>query len=463
MKAEIGVIGLGVMGKSLSRNLAQKGFSLALFNRHLEGQEEHIARDFKQDFPELENSQAFDDLQLFVASLAAPKKIIVMIAAGAAIDDLLSQITPLLSAEDIVVDGGNSHFEDTQKRIELLEKRGIHFIGAGISGGEYGALHGPSIMPSGNAVAFSQIEKYLNAIAAKDSHGQPCCTYIGSQGSGHFVKMIHNGIEYVEMQLLAECYFILKQQGLSNPAIANVFESWRKDLDSYLLEISVDILRKKEGDIFVLDTILDQAGNKGTGKWSSIAIANSGAPATLIPAALLTRYLSFFKSYRIQLSKDFPRTDFSDQMAINELKDAYEFARVINHHQGFSILAQASNQYQWNLNLSAIARIWTQGCIIKSQFMMRLIDVLRKENDLLSHPEIQKTIRERHAAAQSVVAASIRAAYHIPCLAEAVQFFHGIITADSSANFIQAQRDYFGAHTYLKKEDPSGKKYHTEW
>jgi len=318
-------------------------------------------------------------------------------------------------------------------------------------------------MPSGNAVAYSQIEKYLTAIAAKDSHGEPCCTYIGSQGSGHFVKMIHNGIEYVEMQLLAECYFILKQQGLSNPAIADVFESWRKDLDSYLLEISVDILRKQEGDIFVLDTILDQAGNKGTGKWSSIAIANSGTPATLIPAALLTRYLSFFKSYRTQLSKDFPRTDFSDQMAINELKDAYEFARVINHHQGFSILAQASNHYQWNLNLSAIARIWTQGCIIKSQFMIGLIEILKEEEDLLSHPQIQKTIRERHAATQSVVATSIRAAYHIPCLAEAVQFFHGITTADSSANFIQAQRDYFGAHTYLTNDDPSGKKYHTDW
>ena len=463
MKAEIGVIGLGVMGKSLSRNLAQKGFSLSLFNRHLEGKEEHIARDFKQAFPELNNSQAFDDLQSFVASLASPKKIIMMIAAGTAIDDLLSQITPLLSVEDIVVDGGNSHFEDTQKRIELLQKKGIHFIGAGISGGEYGALHGPSIMPSGNASAYSQIEKYLKAIAAKDTHGEPCCSYIGTEGSGHFVKMIHNGIEYVEMQLLAECYFILKQQGATNLEIAEVFESWRKDLDSYLLEISVEILRKQEGDIFVLDTILDQAGNKGTGKWSSIAIANLGTPATLIPAALLTRYLSFFKSYRTQLSRNYPRPDFSDQIETDELKDAYDFARIMNHYQGFSILAQASNQYQWNLNLSTIARIWTQGCIIKSQFMMRLIDVLKEENDLLSHPEIQKTIRERHPAVQSVVAASIRAAYHIPCLAEAVQFFHGIITADSSANFIQAQRDYFGAHTYLKKEDPSGKKYHTDW
>ncbi|MEL0254444.1 MAG: NADP-dependent phosphogluconate dehydrogenase [Burkholderiaceae bacterium] len=463
MKAEIGVIGLGVMGKSLSRNLAQKGFSVSLFNRHLKGKEESVALDFKQAFPELKNSQAFDNLQSFVASLESPKKIIVMIAAGTAMDELLSQITPLLSVDDIIVDGGNSHFEDTQKRIKLLQKKGMHFIGAGISGGEYGALHGPSIMPSGNASAYSKIEKFLKAIAAKDTHGEPCCSYIGSEGSGHFVKMIHNGMEYVEMQLLAECYFILNQQGETNFEIAEVFESWQEDLNSYLLDISVDILRKQVGGVSVLDTILDQAGNKGTGKWSSIAISNLGTPATLIPAALLTRYLSFFKSYRIRLSKNYPRPDFSDQIATAELKDAYGFARIMNHYQGFSTLAKASNQYQWNLNLSNIARIWTQGCIIKSQFMIRLIDVLREENDLLSHPDIQKMIRKRHAAAQSVVAASIRAAYHIPCLAEAVQFFHGIITADSSANLIQAQRDYFGAHGYLKKEDPSGKKYHTEW
>ena len=349
MKSEIGIIGLGVMGKSLSRNLAKNGFQISIYNRHVNGMEENVAVNFKCAYPELKRAQPFDDLKAFVLSIQVPRKILIMVNAGQAVDMVVDEIEEFLEDGDVVIDGGNSHFNDTDRRINSLKKQGIDFIGAGVSGGEEGALNGPSIMPSGGEVAYKKVSKYLETIAAKDSNGNACCTYIGQGGSGHFVKMIHNGIEYVEMQLLAECYAVLKNQKIANDRIADVFELWTEDVGSYLLNITIDILRKKEGDHYLLDLILDKAGNKGTGNWASISIANSGEPATMIPLALLSRYLSFFKNRREETSKIFPSKGTIEKISITQLKAAYQFGRVINHYQGFSIIANASDNYKWQV------------------------------------------------------------------------------------------------------------------
>lgn len=463
MKAEIGVIGLGVMGKSLSRNLARNGFNIAIYNRHVDSKEVDVAKNFKSAHTELAQALPFDNLGAFVESLETPRKIILMVNAGPTVDVVLADLKDKLEEGDIVIDGGNSHFEDTKQRILSLKKIGLSFIGTGISGGEEGALKGPSIMPSGESEAYSKIEKYLVAIAAKDDNGKACCTYVGSQGSGHFVKMIHNGIEYAEMQLLAECYTILRNQGVTNEAIAAELESWKEDMGSYLLGITVDILRKKEGDDYLLDKILDKAGNKGTGSWATAFIAGSGEPATMIPAALFARYLSFFKEKREEASKVFSSNSEGEDVSAAELKAAYEFSRIINHHQGFSIITQTSQKNEWDIDVSEIARIWTAGCIIKSDFMKDLVNYLKVNDAILLNEQIRRSIKENHSSIQSVVSKCIAKEIHIPCLLEAVNFFHGIKTFNSPANLIQAQRDYFGAHTYQRVDDPSGKAHHTEW
>lgn len=459
-RSEFGVFGLGVMGKSLSRNLARNGFKISLYNRHVDEKEENIAVDFQSQYPELENALPFDDLKAFVQSLARPRKIILMVDAGV-VDMVLEDLSEVLETGDIVIDGGNSHFEQTNRRIASMKEKGLLFIGAGISGGEEGALKGPSIMPSGDYNAYLKVQKYLETIAAKNSDDNPCCAYIGRQGSGHFVKMIHNGIEYVEMQLLAECYSILKSQGQSNDDIANIFEEWMQDLGSYLLGITVDILKKRESNEYLLDKILDKAGNKGTGKWATVSIANSGEPATMMPAALFARYLSFFKEKREDAAKVFSSINDDNDVSMLQLKEAYQFSRIINHYQGFSVIERVSDQNNWDVNLSETARIWTEGCIIKSDLMKELVEHLKTEGSLLF--KYKNIIEHTHASAQSVAIEGIKRALHIPCLLEAVNFFHGIKTAKSTANVIQAQRDYFGAHTYQRVDDACGKSYHTVW
>jgi 6-phosphogluconate dehydrogenase len=462
-KAEIGVIGLGVMGKSLTRNLANNNFKVAMYNRHVDGTEENIAVDFKTKYTELAHAHAYDDLPAFIASLETPRKIILMVNAGPAVDAVLGELKENLEEGDIVIDGGNSHYLETNRRIDSMRLEGMHFIGTGVSGGEKGALIGPSIMPSGDKEAYTNIQKYLEAIAAKDHNDLPCCTYIGRQGSGHFVKMIHNGIEYAEMQLLAECYFILKNQGLMNEEIADTFEAWMEDLGSYLLSITIDILRKKEGQLYLIDIILDQAANKGTGKWATSTIADSGEPATMIPAALFARYLSFFKEKRQQAASIFNEQSAGNTASKDDLKNAYRFSQIINHHQGFTLIKRVSDQNDWQVDLSEIARIWTAGCIIKSDFMKKLVHTLQESDSILFDSHWSAMIKELYPSIQEVSIQSIRAQLHIPCILEALNFYNGIKTADCSANLIQAQRDYFGAHTYKKKGDDSGISYHTQW
>lgn len=460
---EIGVIGLGVMGKSLSRNLARNGFKISLFNRHVDGVEENVAVDFVAKHAELSHAIPFHDLKAFVQSIETPRKIILMVNAGSPVDTVLESLEEVIETGDIVIDGGNSHFEDTNRRINSLKEQGMVFIGSGISGGEEGALNGPSIMPSGDKDAYQKVQKYLESISAKDDDGNPCCTYIGSQGSGHFVKMIHNGIEYVEMQLLAECYSILKSQHLSNGEIADVFESWMEDMGSYLLEITVQILRKKEGDDYLLDKILDKAGNKGTGKWATASVADSGEPSTMIPTALFARYLSFFKEHRVKFSQVFETETPSVEIAIDELKDSYQFARIINHHQGFSLIQHVSDRNNWGVDLGEVSRIWTAGCIIKSDFMKELVTHLSIDKNLLLNSKLKSIIKNAYPAMKSVASKCIQAQLHAPCLIESVNYFNGLKIANSPANLIQAQRDYFGAHTYQRIDDASGKFHHTEW
>ena len=451
------------MGKSLSRNLARNGFNIAVYNRHVAHQEENIARDFVQTYPEMREAQAFDDLESFVQSLECPRKIIVMVNAGPAVDDVLGQLSTLLEVGDIVIDGGNSHFQKTTQRMHQFHSKGIHLLGMGVSGGERGALEGPSIMPSGDREAYAKVAPYLSAIAAKDSHGDPCYTYVGEEGSGHFVKMIHNGIEYVEMQLLAECYFIMKSQAMSNEEIAAVLASWTTDANSYLLQITIAILRKKEGNNPLLDYILDKAGNKGTGKWASIAIMDTGQSATMIPTALLARHLSFFKTHRQKAASVFATDIEPTAIDPEQLHDAYCFARMINHHQGFDVIHNMAQQENWQINRSEIARIWTEGCIITSDLMKALVEPLKTNTPILYQHPWTDQLRDRFGALQQVILSCVKNQLHVPCLLEAYNYFNGLKTAESSANMIQAQRDYFGAHTYQRKDDPSGKNYHTNW
>lgn len=462
-KSEFGLMGLGVMGKSLARNLGQKGFRLSLYNIHLAGKEEKVAEQAIQLYNELSQALGFDEVSTFVNSLSIPRKIFLMVPAGKPVDQVIQQLIPLLNPGDIIMDGGNSHYEDTNRRAQQLSEYKIHYLGIGVSGGEQGALTGPSIMPGGSPSAYPLVSKFLEAIAARDSQGQACCTYIGKGGAGHFVKMIHNGIEYAEMQLLAEIYWIFKN-GMHYTAeqTASVFESWNKEeARSYLMDITIKILRRYEDGHLVLDTIADIGGSKGTGGWSLNAAAQLGQPANLISEALFARFISTLKNERVQAHaamKNHPdRINYSE----TQIRKAYDLARLINHHQGLQIIRAASTEYHWNLDLAAITRIWTNGCIIRSALMENLSQTLKDNpNILLARMEnINTTLPDLIV----VVNASLQNQLAVPCLSAGLNFILSYTSAESPVNLLQAQRDFFGAHTYRRKDDPSGKSYHTIW
>ncbi|WP_218841399.1 NADP-dependent phosphogluconate dehydrogenase [Winogradskyella costae] len=463
-KSEFGLFGLGVMGKSLCRNLANNGFKISMFNRHVTGVEENVAKDFKAQYSELSKAEAYDEISAFVNSLQTPRKIMLMVNAGKTIDYVIEDLLPHLSGNDIIIDGGNSNYVKTKERCNYLKTKGIHFIGTGVSGGEEGALKGPSIMPSGDPEAYKNVQPFLEKIAAKDQNNLPCCTYVGPEGSGHFIKMVHNGVEYVEMQLLAEVATILQALGQDPNDIANTLESWKDAANSYLLEITTVIFRKKDGNDWLVNKILDKAGNKGTGNWATIASAELGVPSTLISSALFSRYISFYKDERIELSDNFDKVDASElNLTTTEILEAYQFARIINHYQGFKLIAEASDKFSWNLNLSEIARIWTNGCIIRSTLMTDLVDVFKSTSNILTNSDLIKVVKHNKQATKKVVSECVINDLAIPALSEALQFFNGITTLYASANIIQAQRDYFGAHTYQRLDDNSGKSFHTNW
>ncbi|HQS24792.1 MAG: hypothetical protein B7Y11_06915 [Sphingobacteriia bacterium 24-36-13] len=462
---EFGLIGLGVMGKSLSRNFANKGFTLSLYNRFVQGKEEKVAELFIAEFPELHKAKAFENITEFVQSLALPRKIMLMVHAGEATDVLIDQLIPLLDKGDVLIDGGNAHYLDTEKRIERLNKYGIHFIGAGVSGGEEGALKGPSIMPGGSLEGYQLIQPYLERIAAINEHGVNCCNYIGTGGAGHFVKMVHNGIEYAEMQLLAELVQFLKiSAGFTNDLIALLLQPFlQTDKASYLLEITIQILQKKWKDEFLVDQILDNAGNKGTGSWTTIEAAKFGVPIPTLTAALNARFISSIWQERRQAASVMLTTTQKQAVNINAVMEAYQLCRIINHHQGFQLIASVSKQQNWEINLSELAETWTGGCIIRSKLMEEIKELIAHSNNLLMHPIILQQCNQSVESLKQMLAAALTNELPMDCFSASAQFLFGYKQADSGASLIQAQRDFFGAHTYQLKEDPTGPFYHTNW
>jgi len=463
-KSEFGFFGMGFMGKTISRNLASKGFKLSLYNRHVPGEEENVAENFKKQFPVLRFAQAFDDIEAFVNSLQVPRKIMLMVNAGKVTDSVIEDLLPFLSEGDVVVDGGNSNYNASEDRFNYLKSKNIHFIGAGVSGGEEGALNGLSIMSGGDAIVYGAVEGYLEAIAAKDKDGLPCCAYIGAEGSGHFVKMVHNGIEYAEMQLLAEVYAIFQQMGKNPDEIATVLESWKTTANSYLLSITIDILRKREGSEWLLDKVLDKAGNKGSGNWATTDSAEYGVPSTMISAALNARYISYFKEDRNVASNNFEvENDIAIELSESQLLNAYQFSRIINYYQGFRLMNEVSKANNWDLDLSELARIWTQGSIIRSDLMMEIVPIFKETSNILTNGKIIEQLRAIRSAARTVVSSCILHDIAVPCLSASINFFNGYTTANSPANLVQAQRDYFGGHTYQRGDGELGEFHHSDW
>ncbi|MFT5436602.1 MAG: 6-phosphogluconate dehydrogenase [Ulvibacter sp.] len=462
-KSDFGLIGLGVMGRNLSLNVAEKGFKVSVYNRS-SGDEKNVVPDFLEEYKSFTNISGYTKVSEFIQSMKRPRKIFLMIKAGDAIDAVTAQLLPLLSEDDIIIDGGNSHYNDTVRRSKYLNTKGINFVGCGVSGGEKGARNGPSLMPGCSKSTYKIISPIFDAIAAKDSRGRPCCTHVGPEGSGHFIKMVHNGIEYVEMQLLAELYALLSVS-FSNQEIAQVFLDWNKtDLSSYLLEITAEILQKKEGDQYLLDFVLDKAGNKGTGAWSSKTAFDLGNVNTMMSSAVFSRYISSFKEKRVALAKKATHNNsLQNNIDLIELENAYRFARLINHHQGFDLMARASSAYNWNLNLSEIARIWTNGCIIRSQFMIDCISYFVEHNELLSNNAVLSILNESEKIISKIIQDGMANRVSLDSFWSAYNYWISMTTAVLPANIIQAQRDYFGSHTYQRNDNDTEDFIHTNW
>ncbi|WKK66892.1 NADP-dependent phosphogluconate dehydrogenase [Lutimonas zeaxanthinifaciens] len=462
-KSEFGVFGLGVMGSSISLNIADKGYQLSVYNR-ADGGEEDVVDDFLSKHSGYQNIRGFTELKAFILSLSRPRKILIMIKAGPTVDLVLGQLFPLLEKGDIIIDGGNSHFKNTKKRYDLARQFGVEFIGAGISGGEEGARKGPSIMPGGTAESYNHVSDILESIAAKDDFGKTCCTYIGPEGSGHFIKMVHNGIEYVEMQLLAEIYTLLSKQ-MDYQEIASLFKSWNNgEAYSYLLDITIRILEKKEGDTYLLDVILDKAGNKGTGSWSSKAAFDLGIPNTMMSSAVFARYISSFKEARVKMAaKMEAKNDSLMDVDLKSLEKAYRFGRLINHQQGFMLMESASNSYGWNLNFSEIARIWSNGCIIKSHLMNELHEEFKTEQDLMQMNSVFNRLKEAEESVKEILSLALEKRVSMHCLTASYHYWIDMTSSRLSANLIQAQRDFFGAHTYQRTDAPESEYFHTNW
>lgn len=458
LNTNVGLVGLGVMGTSLARNIAKNGYSISLYNRYVKGVEENVAAQKIATYKELNGAQGFEDLQAFVSSLKTPRRIVLMLTAGEAIDAVIELLTPLLDPGDLLVDGGNSFFKDSQRRYDQLKAQGIHFLGMGVSGGELGAFEGPSMMPGGAKEAYELIADLLDSIAAKTPQQESCAAYIGEGGSGHFVKMVHNGIEYAEMQLIAEVFEMMHRgMGNSYEQIAQVFEDWNQgDLRSYLLESTVKILRETQDGVPVIDTILDKASHKGTGSWSASVAAELGQPVTLINAALNARFVSAQKRYRTQLSKVYSLENKGLDLELESLKKAYRFGRMINHHQGLAFIHVASKKYQWDIDLSALVSIWREGCIIKSQLLYTLKEATDQHLLPLSYGPIQEEIKRDVLGLQSILKELVASNIPTPCLSSANDFYKQLIQEDSSASLIQAQRDFFGAHGYEKRGNSTG-------
>ena len=465
--ADFGVVGLAVMGRNLALNVESRGYTVAVYNRSSARTEDlvqtHSDKKFVPGYT----------VEEFVKSIKAPRRILLMVKAGAGTDAVIEELLPFLEKGDILIDGGNTFFEDTMRRSEKLAESGINFIGMGVSGGELGALQGPSMMPGGQREAYDLVEPILKEIAAKaPEDGKPTVAYIGPNGAGHYVKMVHNGIEYGDMQLIAESYDLLKRLlKLDKDALAGTFAEWNKgELDSYLIEITADILTRDD-DLGsgkpMVDMILDRAGNKGTGKWSSQSV---GAPQSLITESVYARYISAMKEDRVAASKVLAGPEFNFEgdvdATVEDIREALYFGKIMSYAQGFDQLRMASDHYDWDLQYGELAQLWRAGAIIRARFLQRITDAYNNEaglHNLLLDPYFKDIAEKYQAAARRVIALATAAGVPVPSLSAAVAYFDSYRSEVLPANLIQAQRDYFGAHTYERTDKPAGEMYHYSW
>ena len=467
-KPQIGVVGMAVMGKNLALNIESRGYSVAIYNRTGSKTEKVVA-----DHPDknLVPSYTIED---FVNSLETPRRIILMVKAGAPTDATIKSLLPHLDKGDVLIDGGNTFFQETMRRNEELDNSGINFIGMGVSGGEKGALEGPSLMPGGQKEAYDLVEPILKKIAAKAEDGEACVTYVGPNGAGHYVKMVHNGIEYGDMELIAESYNLMRNLlGLSNDEISDVFNEWKDgELKSYLIDITADILTRKD-DLGtgkpIVDVILDRAGNKGTGKWSSQSALELGVPQSLITESVYARYISAMKDERVAASQVLPNPEFDlgdvdKKELVEKIRRALYFSKIMSYAQGFEQLRVASENYNWNLNYGDMAKIWREGCIIRAQFLQKITDAYEKNpelKNLMLDDYFKKIVEEYQNDVRDIDALAIKEGVACPGFSSAITYYDQYRSAHLPANIIQAQRDYFGAHTY-ERTDREGV-YHYEW
>lgn len=467
-KADIGLVGLAVMGENLVLNMESHGFTVAVFNRTTQ-KVDH----FVQGRAKGKNIIGTRTIKELVGALKTPRKVMLMVKAGAAVDEFIELLVPYLEKGDIIIDGGNSHFPDTIRRTRYLESKGLLFIGTGVSGGEEGALKGPSIMPGGSPAAWPHLKPIFQSIAAKVADGTPCCDWVGENGAGHFVKMVHNGIEYGDMQLICEAYQIMKEMlGMTAQDMHGVFKLWNTgDLDSYLIEITRDILAFSDSDGKPLvDKILDTAGQKGTGKWTSVTSLDLGIPLTLISEAVYARCLSAIKEDRVAASRILhgPRPIFAgDRTAfLRDLEEALYASKIVSYAQGFTLLRAAAEEFTWKLNYGSIALLWRGGCIIRSAFLEKIKDAFDRNPDLanlLLDPFFKEKIEASQSAWRRVIAAAVTNGIWVPAFSTALNYFDGYRNPRLPANLLQAQRDYFGAHQYERVDKPRGEFFHTNW
>ncbi len=467
-KADIGLVGLAVMGENLVMNMESKGFSVAVYNRTVDK-----VTSFLEGRAKGKNITGAYSLEELIQSLKHPRKVMLMVKAGQPVDNLIEQLLPLLESGDIIIDGGNSHFPDTVRRTKYVESKGLLYVGTGVSGGEEGALLGPSLMPGGSPEAWSHIQPIFQAVAAKVEDGSPCAEWVGQDGAGHFVKMVHNGIEYGDMQLICEAYHLLKEiLGMTADEMHEIFSEWnRGELDSYLIEITADILAYKDEDGSALvEKILDTAGQKGTGKWTAVSSLDEGIPLTLIGEAVYSRFLSALKDERVAASKvlEGPKPSFNgDKKAfVEDIRQALYASKIVSYAQGYALMRAAAASHGWDLNYGGIALMWRGGCIIRSAFLGDIKKAFVQNPDLanlLLDPFFKEQIAKAQESWRKVCATAMLHGIPVPALSSALSYYDGYRNSRLPANLLQAQRDYFGAHTYERIDRPRGEFFHTNW
>ena len=467
-KADIGLIGLAVMGENLVLNMERNGYTVAVFNRTVEKVDKFINGRGKG-----KNFIGTHSIKEFTEALERPRKVMLLVKAGQAVDDFIEKLIPHLEPGDIIIDGGNTHFPDTNRRTKYVEEKGLLYIGTGVSGGEEGALWGPSIMPGGSKEAWPHLKPIFQSIAAKVEDGSPCCDWVGENGAGHFVKMVHNGIEYGDMQLITEAYQIMKVLlGMTPDEMHDIFREWNEgELSSYLIEITRDILAFKDEDGQPLvERILDTAGQKGTGKWTGIAALDQGVPLTLIGEAVFARCLSAMKDERVEASKVLlgPKPTFNGnkKQFVDDLKEALYACKIVSYAQGYVLMRSAAEDFGWNLNYGGIALMWRGGCIIRSVFLGKIKEAFDNNpqlSNLLLDPFFKEKILKSQDSWRRVVSAAFINGIPVPAFSTALAYFDGYRSERLPANLLQAQRDYFGAHTYERIDKPRGQFFHSNW